>query len=703
MVDTDGNLLIPVLYDKLGWSSGDISPIDEVVGYKENGLWGLINTSNKKVSDPKYVSLLPTRSGKVIAGLKGRYSNNVLYGLLNTNGNAQIGFQYESIIPTGDLLIVSQAINSEVSYGLIDYKERAVIPIVHREVSLVNDQLLAATNQVNKAALYNREGVALTPFIIDQFEPRSEKIYRFSSDGHFGLFDAQGKIRLPAGYKSVNLTDANTAIAQEYDRWEAFTKTKDELFYFQSDTVLPIAHDLLLSYNGSSGRLFSAEGLLLDSIFYEQIVPLDSNLFLVRDEEAYGVKDISGKLILEVEHDTIIYSNPFFYARSNKGWHIFNKFQRQLTRQPLAGLRPQGELLIAAREERYWGYIDFTGKVSIGYKYDEAQAFVGEHAVVKYLGGYGVINSFGEWVVPARHEKIEIIKPNLFLIQNGQFKQLRNQRNELIFETYNSIINHPIGLVEKDSRGKLGFIDPKGNPKLRLEYDSISDVLSGQYVILIRDGYYSLVTLEGKIIIPDYSQFEKIFPFTQNFIGMQKDGKYGYFDLEGRLRIANQYEMVGTWQEDRGPVMLKGKWGFVDGQERLVIQPYYDEVSPFVDGVSIARKGASYGLLDKDGGEVVKFENELITRLPSGNYLIRKGSKLGLATSSGRQSLATIYDHLDELAPGLYHVRRRGKSGIKDDRNVDILPLSYDNVTYDPINEIIFSKTIGERHIIPLL
>jgi hypothetical protein len=702
MADADGKLLIPIEYDELGWSSGEITAIDGVIGFQQSGLWGLISIANKQISDPQYISIVPMKGDKIIAGLKGRHSNKVLYGVLNTNGNAQIGFQYESIVPTGDQLIVSQRINTHVSYGLIDNKERAIIPIEHQKISLVNDQILAATNKANKTALFNGDGISITPFIIDTFEPYSQKFYRFSSNGQIGLFDSQGKIRLPAKYKYVALIDTNTAIATEYDQWEAHSTWKDGQFYFQSDTVIPIAHNLLLIYSGSSGRFINANGELLDSIFYEQIVPLDSNLLLVKDEDAYGVKDVFGKRILDVAYDTIIYSNPFFYTRSQKGWHVYNKFQRKLTSRPLLEILPQGELLIAAREERYWGYLDFTGKVSIGYKYDEAQPFVGEHAVVKYIGGYGVINSFGDWVVSPNHEKIDIVRPNLYLIQNDGFKQLRNQRNELLFETYNAIINHPIGLVEKDSRGKLGFINPMGNSKLGLEYDSISDVLSDQYVILIRDGYYSLVTLDGKIIIPDYSQFEKIFPFTQDFIGMQKDGKYGYSDLEGRLRIANQYEMVGIWQEDRGPVMLKGKWGFVDGQERLVIQPYYDEVSPFVNGVSIARKGPLYGLLDKEGTEVVAFENDLVTLLASGNYLIRKGNKLGLATTSGRHSLGTIYDHLEELAPGLYHVRRRGKSGVKDDGNVDILPLSYDNITYDSINNILFSKTKGAQRTIPL-
>lgn len=702
MTDSEGNLLIPAVYDDLGWSDGVASTLDDVIGYKENGRWGLITSSNKRVTDAKYISILPVKGDRIVAGLKGRFSNNVLYGVLNTKGNAEIGFQYESIVQTGDLLIVTQKLNGAVNVGLIDAKERPIIPIQYQSLALINNELIAATNKEGKSALFNREGISLTPFFIDHYEPQSESIYKFSSDGQIGLFDARGKIRLPAEYKSIDLLDAETANAKEYDLWEAFNDSKEEIFNIQGDTVIPIAHDLILSYSGGRGRLFDARGQLKDSIFYEQIVPLDSNLLLVRNKGAYGVKDINGKSIIEIEHDTIIYANPFFYTRSGSGWHIYNKFKRRLTTRALAELIPKGELLIAAREERYWGYLDFTGKVSISYKYDEAQPFIGEHAVVKYLGGYGVINSFGDWVVSPNHEKIEIIHPNLFLIQNDEFKQLRNDRNELVFETYNDIINHPIGLVEKDSEGKLGFIDPKGSAKLRLEYDSISDVLSDQYVILIRDGYYSLVTLSGKIIIPDYSQFEMIFPFSQDFIGMRKEGKYGYFDLEGRLRIANQYEMVGVWQENRGPVMLKGKWGFVDSQERLVIQPYYDEVTPFMNGVSIARKGEHYGLLDPDGTEVVDFDNDWIKRLPSGNYLIRKGEKLGLATISGRPSLATIYDYIDELAAGLYHVRRRGKSGVKDDGNVDIIALSYDDIAYDPINELIFTITEGERRTIPL-
>lgn len=702
MTDAAGRLLIPAIYDDLGWSSGNFTPLEDVIGFKQQGLWGLISTSGKQISEARYVSLQPTNESNIIAGLKARFSNKVLFGILNTHGNPQIGFQYASISVSGSQYIVAQTVNAEIRKGLIDQKERRLIPIVHREVKWISPELLAVTATSGKTALFNKEGKAITPFVIDGYTPVPNDYYTFTSEGHVGLFDHLGKIRLPAEFKSLTMVDASTVNVREYDRWEAYSGSKESVFSVMGDTIVPVAHNLLLTYSGHQGRLFDTQGSLRDSLFYQQIIPLDSSLLLVKKDNAYGVRSVSGTSIIGYAYDTIIYANPFFYTHSSEGWYIYNKFGRKLTTRPQADLLPEGELLIAAREDRYWGYIDYTGKVSIAYQYDEVQPFVGKYAVVRYLGGYGVINSFGDWVVTPSHEKIEIIAPQLFLIQNGELKQLRNDRGEVVFETYNAIIDHPVGLVEKNASGKLGFIDPKGNAKLRLEYDSISNVLSGKYVILIREGYYSLITLNGKIIIPDYSQFEKIFPFTQEFIGMQKDGKYGYFDLEGRLRIANQYEMVGIWQENRGPVMLKGKWGFVDDQERLVIQPYYDKVSPFVDGISIAQKGLRYGLLDKDGNEVVAFDSDRIERLPSGNYLIYKGDKLGLATSGGRQSLATIYDYLDELTPDLYHVKRRGKSGVKDAGNVDIIALSYDNIAYDPINRLLFTKTTGEQRTMTL-
>ncbi len=701
MINASGEVIIPAMYDEIGWSSGDPTPIDGVIAFRQQGLWGLISVQNKVVSEAKYVHINKLEKKYLLAGLKSRYSNKVNYGLLTTDGSATVGFQYSSISPIGEYLIVSQMDNRQNRYGIIDYKERTTLQFKYDYIQSVNDKVLVVTHD-QKSALYQTTGRPITPFFIDEYKASQNDYHPFSSLGQWGVFDGEGNITLPPVYRSVSLNDPAIVEVEEYSQWKAFNHEKEVQFEVATDTILGISKNLLLSNQRGNARLFSSKGHFIDSLLYEQVVPLDSTMLLIQQDGKYGVRKIGGGYVLDPIHDYIEYQNPFFYTLTDKGWHIYNKFGRKLTSRPLLEVVPGGETLVAAKRDRYWGYVDYTGKLAISYKYDLAQPFQGEYAIVKYLNGYGVINTFGQWILQPDHEEILTISDGLFLVRNDEFRQLINAKKEVVFETYNEIIEHPMGLVEKNAEGKFGFIDPKGSPRLNLDYDSISNVLNNEYVILIRNGYYSLVNLEGRIIIPDYSQFEKILPFTEELVGMQKDGKYGYFNLDEQLRIANQYEMAGVWQDGRGPVMLKGKWGFVDLQERLVIQPYYDEVSPFVDGVSIARKGDLYGLLDKDGNEVVQFENDMITRLPSGSYLIRKGDKYGLAQTNGRHSLSTIYDFLEELSSGLYHVKRRGKSGVKDDKNVDVIPLSYDNISYDPINKLIFAKTLGARRTVPL-
>ncbi|MEM8895617.1 MAG: WG repeat-containing protein, partial [Bacteroidota bacterium] len=683
------------------WSSGHPSPQNGLIGYKQNNLWGLVTIQNKIVSPASYTHVSRSSYDNVIAGLKSQHSNKVNFGVLSSNGLAKVGFQYASITPIGEYLIVSQNGRNDIKFGIIDLRERAVLAIEFDDIKPVNDRILAITKNA-KTALYQGDGIQITDFFIDSYEPLNDQYYRFNSRGKTGLFDLNGGIVLPPQFKAIDLDENGKAAVLDFDQWKAFTHDKAIQFELVGDVIRGLSQNVLLTEQDGNSRLFTSNGEFIDSLLYDDVELLDSTLLLIRKGNKFGVREIGGRAILSIDHDEIIYASPFFYTRSEQGWHIHNKFGRRLTRRAQLEIVPGGQTLVPAKRDRYWGYLDYTGKQAISYKYDSAQPFNGPCAIVKYLNGYGVINAFGQWVIQPNHESISILSNDLFLVRNGAHRQLMNTLGRVVFETYNEIIEHPMRLIERRAEGKLGFVDPKGIPELDLAYDSISEILNDKYVILVRDDLYSLVDLDGRMIISEYSGFEEILPFTEGLIGMKKEGKYGYFTLDGKLRIANQYEMVGIWQDSRGPIMLKGKWGFVDLQERLVVQPYYDEVSPYVDGVSIARKGDLYGLLDKEGNEVVAFENDFIERLSSGKYLIRKDEKYGLAQANGRHSLSTIYDLLEELSDGLYHVKRRGKSGVKNEKNVDIIPLSYDDISYDPINQLILTKTKGAKRTVDL-
>ncbi|MCG8308981.1 MAG: WG repeat-containing protein, partial [Cytophagales bacterium] len=47
LVNKKGRVLIPPEYDELGWTNGGTQLLENVIGFKKDGLWGVLNTKNE--------------------------------------------------------------------------------------------------------------------------------------------------------------------------------------------------------------------------------------------------------------------------------------------------------------------------------------------------------------------------------------------------------------------------------------------------------------------------------------------------------------------------------------------------------------------------------------------------------------------------------------------------------------------------------
>ena len=94
LVDQNGDIVIPIEYQDLGWSKGQQLVMNELLGYKENGLWGLINIKNQKITPATYTALHPFDQNSIIAAKKGRYSNKVFYGIISRKGKILVDFKF---------------------------------------------------------------------------------------------------------------------------------------------------------------------------------------------------------------------------------------------------------------------------------------------------------------------------------------------------------------------------------------------------------------------------------------------------------------------------------------------------------------------------------------------------------------------------------------------------------------------------------
>ena len=66
--DTDGNLIVPTEYEDLGWTTdSSFQSVDNCIGYKSHGYWGLLSLKNERLSPARYYSLFPISENTFLA------------------------------------------------------------------------------------------------------------------------------------------------------------------------------------------------------------------------------------------------------------------------------------------------------------------------------------------------------------------------------------------------------------------------------------------------------------------------------------------------------------------------------------------------------------------------------------------------------------------------------------------------------------
>ena len=117
------------------------------------------------------------------------------------------------------------------------------------------------------------------------------------------------------------------------------------------------------------------------------------------------------------------------------------------------------------------------------------------------------------------------------------------------------------------------------------------------------------------------------------------DGKWGYIDITGAIKIQPQYEVVTPYSEDLAAVRQNGKWGYIDTSGAMVIQPRFENARQFSDGmamvVTVSGDVPLFGYIDKTGALVISVQND-------GNSYFSEGLCAALIEESGSQTWGYI-------------------------------------------------------------
>ncbi|MEO9474295.1 MAG: WG repeat-containing protein [Cyclobacteriaceae bacterium] len=670
LANAEGEVIIPPVYDAIGWSDETTEVLGDVIGYLENEKWGLVSLKNKKLTSPQFTILEPYALGKVKAAIKGKFSNHLFYGIINNRGQVIVDFNHFSIDHFhDDMMVVSQYANRSVFYGLIDGEQREVLPSAFTQINMLGDLILGEHG--DKKKLFDLQGDAIFDFWLDSVT-HSKEGFLVMREGKYGFVNSDGSVRHKVNYKNLS-ADQPT----KFNEWRIFhgeseTNTRvacDSLKKNGNDTWTAHVNETQHLLKLSADRIFdNSENVLMDTHRGYLITQNTKTLKWSAFKE-------SGESVLQ-NQDFIRIDQNYLYAQNGKRWDVYNYFGRKLNDKTFGQVLGSVDRKVAVRNHGYWGWMDFDGKMIVNFRYDHLKLGVrDDQFIIKYVGHWGVADFHGQYPISPDYDKIRSVG-GLYVATKGHSQKIFSADGVLIHQTTGHVSGEDLLMIKEESGWgavlNSGFV-------VEPAYDTITTL--EHYILARKDAFVQLFDPKGNLIVGLEDRIQDVLSYDGEWFVVRKADQYGFVDEEGRLRIANRYDDARPFSDGLAAIRLIGKWGFVDKKEQLTVQPFYNEVGDFEDGLAVVRIHDQYGIVNKGGNEIVDVEWKSIERQPTGNFVVVDfDDNYGLVNAEGAIILSPIFESLEDTPGGAVVAKRYGKKGVLDYKGFSIHPFAYADI-----------------------
>ncbi len=268
-----------------------------ILKYKKDGKWGLINFSGKEITKNIYTSIenLQASEGKFLV------SNNEKYGVINVNGKTLVELEYDSIRSdeyfsdeTGYVkagFITSIKTSEGYRYGYRNYEGRKILKEEYNDMVRIQDK---------------------------------EKVYLIvSKDGRYGLYQDSKKI-INTEYQEMEYCDDDTLIIRKNKNY-GVAKIDGKIIIDLKYSRLQKKGIYLYAENSNERKVYDKNGNIVD-INYEKIVYNTDNpeyrVFILTNNEIiyYGIENSKGKELVPPRYGYLEYAyKNYFIAKNDKG------------------------------------------------------------------------------------------------------------------------------------------------------------------------------------------------------------------------------------------------------------------------------------------------------------------------------------------------------------------------------------------------
>lgn len=502
---------------------------------------------------------------------------NQKYGVIDRNGNIVIEAEYGAVqIPNPSKAIFvcvkeynentkeyeTVVYNEKKEVLLSNYKNVQAISIYTNVNSTPYEKSVLTYKENGKYGLINLEGKQITKPVYDEISSINYKEGTFlvKQNELEGIINMKGKVIIKCEYESVTSDNYYSENGNKKQAGFIVSKKTEDGYrygyanyrgtiilnpiYTQLERVTEIANEkgvyFIAFKNGQAGLLKNNKEIL--NYEYEDIqYNVLGSIFVTKRNGKYGAVNQEGTTVLYPEYDNVYTGGMYLNALKDKDIFIFDLNGNKIETNEVSKTKTENaNYYITIDKNNKYKVVDSKDNIIIDKDYTYIEYLPGDYFIVERDSKSGIIDSNGKSVIELRYDSISRInETDILQMEKDKNIALYNLNMKEIVSMDNAIVKEV-----KDEKA---------------------------YILLYSDTDFKYLDKNGNILTSQ-NLFENNPLFAKNI-----NGKWGFVDKEGNLKVQNDYELVTDFNKyGFAGIKKDGKWGSINQNGEIVQEPTYD-------------------------------------------------------------------------------------------------------------------------------
>ena len=287
---------------------------------------------------------------------------------------------------------------------------------------------------------------------------------------------------------------------------------------------------------------------------------------------------------------------------------------------------------------------------------------------------WGIIGSNGETIINPMYQEMPIVidsSKDVFLCtydineeQNTYKTKVVNSKNEEIFTNYDKV-------------------------EALENYDKTENLWYEKNILKVqKDGKWGLIDLDGKEIAPIIYDNITTLKGVENSLIVEKDGKKGLINDKGSKIIDTEYSEIQSFGENykNGYITVnsENKYGIIGFSGEKILDNNYEKIENiYGEKYFVIRENGKEQLIDKQGNKLITEGFDEIKQIANSGIVYIKQNKYGLKDFEGNTKIEPTYDNLKEINKDIFSATKEGKVGLIDQEQNEKLGFEYKDIQYN--------------------